>query len=191
MIVAITGTGMPFPRLVNALAEYARTHPSERVWVQAGASRLPPGLPGASLVPRTEILDLLKDCDVAVCHGGSGAIHDAMVTGHVPVVVPRRRHLAEHVNDHQLEIAAALERAGRAVVVHDLGELEEAIERGRALSAKREPFRAGESLLAALRRDADAFTHQARSSSCRRWSVLRVLTHLVRVSLDQEGPMRR
>lgn len=179
MIVAITGTGMPFPRLIDALAEYARTHPSERVWVQAGASRLPPGLPGASLVPRAEILGMLRDCDVAVCHGGSGAIHDAMVTGHVPVVVPRRYHLAEHVNDHQLEIAAALEREDRAVVVHDVGALAGAIEKARALRATREPVRPGEALVAALRRDAAALTGRVSSSRRRRWSLVRALTVLV------------
>lgn len=187
MIVAITGTGMPFPRLVDALAEYARAS-SEPLWVQAGATPLPAGLQGASIVPRAEILCLLEACDVVVCHGGSGAIHDAMVTGHVPVVVPRRVHLNEHVNDHQLEIAAELESDGRAIVVHDVASLKAAIEKARALSSKRERTRPGASLLAALRRDARALVEPGGASARRRWAVLRRLTRFVPVNLEAGEP---
>ena len=63
MIVGLTGTGFPFPRLVSALADYARAT-SEPVWVQHGVAELPSPLKGEALVPRAELLAKMKEADV-------------------------------------------------------------------------------------------------------------------------------
>lgn len=127
MIVAITGTGVAFTRLVEALARFANSNPNETIWVQAGPAALPASLSGGGYFSRREILEQLRKCDIVVCHGGSGTICDALAAGHTPIVVPRRHHLGEHVNDHQLEIVEALGRMGRVVGVHDVAKLSDAI----------------------------------------------------------------
>jgi UDP-N-acetylglucosamine transferase subunit ALG13 len=55
---------------------------------------------------------LIRAADVVVAHAGVASIVDAVRAGHRPIVVPRRHHLGEHVDDHQLQIVAALEERG-------------------------------------------------------------------------------
>lgn len=117
MIVAIVGTKGPFPRLIEALAAWARAHPEEPVWVQYASGALPSELLGVKTIARAELLERLAEASVIVTHAGSGTVRDALALGHVPVVVPRRAAHGEHINDHQLELAEAL--AGRIVACLD------------------------------------------------------------------------
>jgi len=132
MIVGVTGTAMPFARLVSALGCYAAAHPDEVVWVQHGDAALPPGLNGEPVVSRTRLMQLMKEADVVVSHAGCGTMLDALSLGHFPVVVARRRALGEHVNDHQLELLDALEQADRIVAVRDISALPDAIARAQS-----------------------------------------------------------
>jgi UDP-N-acetylglucosamine transferase subunit ALG13 len=59
---------------------------------------------------------------VVVCHSGVGSALEALDAGHSPILVPRRRAHGEHIDDHQLQVAADLERRGLALV-RDPGEL--------------------------------------------------------------------
>ncbi len=64
----------------------------------------------------------------------------------------RRRHLREHVNDHQLEIVAALREVNRVIEVRDASEIVAAIEE--AISRKGEgSVAAGEGLVHALQQE--------------------------------------
>jgi UDP-N-acetylglucosamine transferase subunit ALG13 len=107
-VVAIVGTKGSFSRLVDALASWARTRPDADVWVQFGVGHLPQPLSGAPMVPHAELVERMRAADVVVCHGGGGAIRDALKLGHRPIVVPRLARHGEHVNDHQLELVEAL-----------------------------------------------------------------------------------
>jgi UDP-N-acetylglucosamine transferase subunit ALG13 len=110
-LVAIVGTKGAFTRLTDALAAFAQAHPEARLWIQHGEGPLPdgpPNLEGAPLIARERLLARMARADAVICHAGSGTIRDAMSLGHRPIVVPRRAHLGEHVNDHQLELVQAL-----------------------------------------------------------------------------------
>ena len=63
-----------------------------------------------------------------VCHAGVGSIVLARRFGHRPVVVPRRHHLGEHVDDHQLSLARRLGRAGVVTVLEDTDALGAVVE---------------------------------------------------------------
>ena len=54
------------------------------------------------------MLECFRSADKVVTHAGVGSILCADREGHVPLVVPRRHDLGEHVDDHQLELARAL-----------------------------------------------------------------------------------
>ena len=127
VIVGLTGTGPPFPRLLEGLAAYARLHPQQEIWVQHGTSKLLPPLTGEELVPRTLLLERMRRADVVVSHAGCGSISDAFRCAHVPVIMPRRAKYDEHVNDHQLELVEALSSEGRIIAVHDIADLDDAI----------------------------------------------------------------
>ena len=50
----------------------------------------------------------MRDADLVIAHAGIGSSLAAIEAGHAPVVVPRRGHRGEHVDDHQRLIAAEL-----------------------------------------------------------------------------------
>jgi beta-1,4-N-acetylglucosaminyltransferase len=66
----------------------------------------------ASLASPEEMASLMCCADVVVTHAGVASMVDAVGAGHRPIVVPRRHHLGEHVDDHQLQIVSALELLG-------------------------------------------------------------------------------
>jgi UDP-N-acetylglucosamine--N-acetylmuramyl-(pentapeptide) pyrophosphoryl-undecaprenol N-acetylglucosamine transferase len=70
------------------------------------------------LAPR-DMTALMRAADVVVTHAGVASIVDAVRAGHRPIVVPRRQHLGEHVDDHQLQIVAVLEERGIVTRLHN------------------------------------------------------------------------
>lgn len=172
-IVAIIGTKGPFPRLVEALADWARRHPDATVWVQHGEGALPAPLAGAAVVPRHALLARVDAADAVVCHAGSGTVRDALVRGHTPVVVPRRAHLGEHINDHQVELVDAL--GDRIIRLDDVATLDDAIARAaarRGAAAAASPL--GAPLIAAIRDDLRGAPRPRRAGAL--WAALRIAT---------------
>jgi UDP-N-acetylglucosamine transferase subunit ALG13 len=115
----------PFDRLILAAERVALTT-GERVVVQAGTSRV--AAPHCDLrrwVPPAEMAALVREARLVVTHAGPSSIDRVLATGKVPLVVPRRADLGEHVDDHQVSFARQL--AGRVHVVHDAGRLVEAL----------------------------------------------------------------
>lgn len=66
-------------------------------------------------VPHDEMLSAVRRADVVVAHSGTGAALTAMDAGLCPVLVPRLAAHREHVDDHQLQVAAELESRGLAI----------------------------------------------------------------------------
>lgn len=187
MIVCVTGTGPAFPRLVEAVARYGASVPNERIWIQHGRAPRPDGVDGAALVSRQEILSLMSEADVVVCHGGCGTIYDAISLGHVPVVVPRLSSLGEHVNDHQHELVSVLEAQGRVVALRDMAQLPDAIQRAR--SKRTAPISHGQPkhLVEALRVDGALAARGQRAATQMAWRLMRWLTRGVPLRMASPG----
>ncbi len=128
-IVVTVGTDHhPFDRLIAWTNDWVRGHRERTglVFAQYGTSRVRPECPGEPMLPAGRLAGLLDRADVVVCHGGPGTIAEAWRRGHLPVVVPRRRRLGEHVDDHQVEFCAMLAGHGHirlARTPEELGEL--------------------------------------------------------------------
>jgi UDP-N-acetylglucosamine transferase subunit ALG13 len=177
-IVGITGTGYPFPRFVDGLAAHATSHPDAEVWVQHGKAPLTEPLIGASLIPRDDLLERMRQADAVVSHGGSGSIADAIAAGHVPVVVPRLERLGEHVNDHQLEIVEALGEDGRIVPLHDLAMLSDAIDRAQQQARRGARDEPGAMLRSAIAQEIAERGTRRRLRTGLVWSLLEVAGRL-------------
>lgn len=132
-VVVLLGTmEHGFRRLVERLIEILPAD-AEVLW-QTGSTDMT-GLPvrGRPYVPAAELEEAIRDSDVLVAHSGMGAALTAFELGRAPVLVPRRGHLREHIDDHQTHIAAELDRRGLAVT-SDASELKLAdLERAAAL----------------------------------------------------------
>jgi UDP-N-acetylglucosamine--N-acetylmuramyl-(pentapeptide) pyrophosphoryl-undecaprenol N-acetylglucosamine transferase len=70
-------------------------------------------------IPPLEMDRAIAEARYVVMHGGSGLLTAALRAGHRPIVMARRCHLDEHMNDHQLQLSGKLEELGLAVNVTD------------------------------------------------------------------------
>jgi len=75
------------------------------------------GVVALGMIPREELAKELAAADVVVTHGGSGSCFEALAAGFRPVIVPRRASLAEHVDEHQTDVAKELSRRGAAAML--------------------------------------------------------------------------
>jgi UDP-N-acetylglucosamine transferase subunit ALG13 len=150
MLLVTTGTNeQPFDRLVRAAADLAACEPA---FVQYGSSREPHGLgEWVDFLDFDELAERMRGARVVVCHAGVGSIMLARKCGHRPVVLPRRVHLGEAVDDHQLHMGRHLDAAGIVTLVEDERELAAAVAMGSRIRADR----AGEQLAGAAALAAD------------------------------------
>ena len=72
----------------------------------------------------------MRGARVVVCHAGVGSMMLARRCGVRPVVMARRVHLGEAVDDHQLPLARRLHEAGAVELVDDAAQLAAAVPPG-------------------------------------------------------------
>ena len=120
ILVTVGMHTQPFDRLVQA-ADQMSALTRERVLIQRGCSRyLPLRCQHFGFVNEARIQEWLSAARLVVAHAGAGTIL-RVLQAHKPLVLaPRLRRFSEHFDDHQLELAEALTKQGRAVVVTDL-----------------------------------------------------------------------
>ncbi len=98
LLFATVGATLPFDRLVRSVAELkARGEIPEDVIVQTGVGR--PGAGGRRVVetlPFDEVLSILREADIVVCHGGTGSLITALREGCRVAAMPRLFELGEH-----------------------------------------------------------------------------------------------
>ena len=126
--VSVGNATQPFTRLLDAVCAASSRLP-QPVLVQHGAAA---GFrcESCETVP---FLDMeaygrqMAQASLLILHAGAGSVIHAIRARKVPVVMPRRSGLGEHVDDHQLEFARELGRLGRIVVCEDAGHLDAAV----------------------------------------------------------------
>jgi len=117
-----------FDRLIKEMDEIAG-RADEEVIMQIGETAYEPKNAKYFRFASKEKMDgLYNDARVVVCHAGVGSILTALEYGKPVIAVPRRKKYGEHVDDHQLDIAGEMEKEGRIRVVHDVEELEAALD---------------------------------------------------------------
>ena len=132
--VSVGNARQPFKRLLEGIVTIASRLP-QPVIVQHGHTPF-----GCSVCKSVDFMDMnefvqnVRSAELLIMHAGAGSVIHAIESGKVPVVMPRRVSLAEHVDDHQVEFAEALSEAGKVVMVENPEELEDAVKK--ALSLK-------------------------------------------------------
>jgi UDP-N-acetylglucosamine transferase subunit ALG13 len=131
LVLLVVGTDHhPFDRAVDWVDAWAARRGSEvRVVVQFGTSVPPVHCEGHDLLPIDELEALMRGARAVVSHGGPGTIMGARNAGVVPIVIPRRAELGEHVDDHQVRFAARLADAGQVHIARSRAGLEETLDR--------------------------------------------------------------
>lgn len=138
MIFVTVGTHeQQFDRLVKAV-ELLRAEGVliEPVFIQTGyCDYIPEHCEHERFLAFEEMAERMKVADVVITHGGPSSFIEAMAAGKVPVVVPRKGSLGEHVNDHQADfVRQVAERKGGIVPCYEVVDLPSAIEKAREAS---------------------------------------------------------
>lgn len=142
MIFVMTGThNLGFERLVKKMDEIGR---SVDVTIQIGnADYKPRYAEYFDFVGMDEILKNIEKAEVIVTHGGIGSVSDSLKYNKPTIVVPRLKKFKEHTNDHQLDLTKELEKEGRILVVYDIDELENALEKVKVFKFKQKERKEG------------------------------------------------
>ena len=126
--IFVTVGTMPdgFPRLIRRIDELA-SGLGARIVMQIGHTQYEPQ--HAQWFRFTDSLQpYIQNTDLVISHGAMTVI-EAIREGKPVIVVPRRAHYGEHLNDHQVEFAEALAQHPALEVVYDVDGLKEAIGR--------------------------------------------------------------
>jgi UDP-N-acetylglucosamine transferase subunit ALG13 len=131
--VSVGNAIQPFPRLLGAVAAIVDLLP-QPVVVQHGSTPFQcSGCDARSFVDMAEFERRVAAAELLIVHAGAGSVINALRAGKVPVVMPRRSQFREHIDDHQIEFALALEQAGHLVVIDRPDELAGAVRRAQEL----------------------------------------------------------
>ena len=115
----------PFDRVLTWIDRFATVRIAAgrpiTVFVQSGTSTaaLPDHIESSDLVPYETMVDLMKQANVVVSHGGPATIMDARDLGNRPIVVPRDPELGEHVDGHQQRFARFLGERDQVTLAED------------------------------------------------------------------------
>lgn len=117
MILVTVGTEQyPFNALmdwVDVLIRYGIIDRNEEVVVQYGSStKIPDGAKVYQCLPESVFQAVVEEARVIVAHCGEGTAMLLESLGKPFILVPRTRRFGEHVDDHQIEMAEALEQQG-------------------------------------------------------------------------------
>ncbi|MHC3376675.1 glycosyltransferase [Ligilactobacillus equi] len=131
MIFVTVGTHeQPFNRLIKKVDELKRDGIiTEEVIMQIGFSTYEPKYcQWQKLFPFNEMREYVKKARIVITHGGPSSFIMPLQEGKTPIVVPRLSKFHEHVNDHQLDFAKAVnERYKNLIVVEEVSELKNCI----------------------------------------------------------------
>ena len=130
MIFVIVGSQkFPFDRLIREVDRLKETGAiADEVVAQIGTSGYEPKyLKWQRFMDKSDFDAAIAACDLLITHAGEGSIMTGLLKGKKVIVVPRYAKYGEHVSDHQLEIARALEKQRCIVNVEDIGQLESAV----------------------------------------------------------------
>lgn len=114
-------------RWVDAWA--AERSGSARCLVQCGTSRPPTHAEWSPYLSHHELQSALDDASAVVSHAGPGTIIECRRRGIVPIVVPRRPELGEHVDEHQVRFSHRLAVSGGILVCEEESELRSHLDR--------------------------------------------------------------
>lgn len=118
VVITVGTLNFSFRRLFDRLKHIL---PKEtEIVVQAGPESEKIDWPHArveAMIDPDELSSLISQADVVVTHGGVGSALMAFEAGKSPLIVPRRKIHAEHVDDHQTQIAKQFDQRGLAIMV--------------------------------------------------------------------------
>lgn len=101
ILVTVGTDHHPFHRLMQWSDNWAEQGRGPRLIVQSGTSSVPAKVASLPYLEYEDVVAAMDRSVGVVCQGGPATIMEIRRSGKIPIVVPRRVSLGEHVNDHQ------------------------------------------------------------------------------------------
>ena len=99
-----------FVRLADYLSE------ADTVLWQTGSTDVSDlDIDGKEVVPAHELEQAMREADVVIAHAGTGTALTSLRMGKRPILVPRDSSHGQHIDDHQFQTAALLDKMGLAL----------------------------------------------------------------------------
>jgi UDP-N-acetylglucosamine transferase subunit ALG13 len=136
LILVLLGTNpYSFFRLARAADAYA-AESQEEVFIQLGHTQYAPlKAKYKRFLSKQELLEKIREADLAITQGGFGSIADCLLAGKKVVAVPRKPELKESP-DRQEELVRELEKLERLVGVYNIDQLTDAIQKSKNTELK-------------------------------------------------------
>ena len=119
-----------FDRLIKSVDDLVKDGIiKDKVIMQTGYSNYEPQYcEWQKLYPFIQMEEFVDKADIVITHGGPSSIILPLQKGKVPIVVPRQKKFAEHVNNHQFEFVEFIcEKQGNVIPVWEIEELKDTI----------------------------------------------------------------
>jgi UDP-N-acetylglucosamine transferase subunit ALG13 len=110
----------------------------EEVQIQLGYSTyIPKYAKWFRFIDQNKFTNLTKKASIVISHGGSGNLLFASHMGKKVLAIPRLKKFGEHTNDHQLQIVKELEKEKRVLVIYDIKDLANLIQKTKKMKIKK------------------------------------------------------
>jgi len=126
--VSVGNATQPFYRLLEAVRKMVHQVP-QPVFFQYGSAQnfRCQSSQAVAFMDMQAFEQQVAEAELLILHAGAGSVMHAVRAGKVPVIMPRRAHFGELVDDHQLEFARELEAAGNVVMCEDAIKLPDSV----------------------------------------------------------------
>ena len=147
IFVTVGSAPQSFRRLIQRMDEIASKIDNEVVIQKGLSSYQPINTKCFDFVDYDDAINYFKNADVIVSHASAGPILYARKFNKPLIIVPRNGHLKEHLDNHQMETAHALEGSSVMIeIVYDTNNLWSAIQRALLKSSGGQKYKEAESL---------------------------------------------
>ena len=120
MIFVTVGTHeQPFNRLLKCIDNMIESGQiNEKVVVQKGYTDYEPkNYKADKLISYEDMQQNIENARIVITHGGPASFIAPLAIGKIPIVVPRKKELNEHVNNHQVDFCREVEKRMNNIIV--------------------------------------------------------------------------
>jgi len=130
IFVTVGSQRFPFPRLFQMVDQLIRDRViTEKVIAQVGYTDYQSdNMVIHQFLQESVMKECIRNSDIIVTHAGIGTITQCLESGKKIIVVPRKRELGEHVDNHQIEIANVFRDKNLITVANSQQEIQTIIE---------------------------------------------------------------
>jgi UDP-N-acetylglucosamine transferase subunit ALG13 len=131
IFVTVGNATTGFRRLLEAVDELAEAGAfgNDYVFIQSGNNSYfkPKYCEHTAFITMELFTKSIQEANMVISHGGAGTLMHVLRAGKVPVVMPRRKHYGEIVDDHQNDLVRSLAFEGRVIPAYETNDLARAI----------------------------------------------------------------